>query len=169
VHSGFRPANASTKNHGAAAGAPPLPSGAVPIRTATAADHPRLLRLWRAAVEATHDFLTPADVDALDPQVAAYLADVPELLVAESGSGIQGFIGADGRSIEMLFVDPAVHGRGVGTALIAALGPGPLTVDVNEDNPSGRRFYAARGFVEVGRSPLDGEGRPFPLLHLRRD
>lgn len=141
----------------------------MPIRTATAADHPRLLRLWRAAVEATHDFLTPDDINALDPQVAAYLPAVPELLVAESGSGIQGFIGADGRSIEMLFVDPAVHGRGVGTALIAALGPGPLTVDVNEDNPSGRRFYAARGFVEVGRSPLDGEGRPFPLLHLRRD
>ena len=25
------------------------------------------------------------------------------------------------------------------------------------------------GFVVVGRSPLDDEGRPFPLLHMRRD
>ncbi len=41
-------------------------------------------------------------------------------------------------------------------------------LDVNEQNEGAVRFYAARGFAEVGRSPLDGEGRPFPLLHLRR-
>ncbi len=138
------------------------------IRTATTTDHPRLLALWRVAVEATHSFLTPADIAALHPQVAAYLRTVPELLVADSASRIDGFIGVDGRQIAMLFVDPASHRRGVGTALIDSLGPGPLTVEVNEDNPVGRRFYAARGFVTYGRSAVDGEGRPFPLLHLRR-
>lgn len=140
------------------------------IRAATDADHPRLVSLWRAAVEATHDFLTPADIDRLADTVAGYLPAVPDLRVAVADDGSStGFLGCDDREILMLFVDPARHGQGIGTALIDALGPGPLRVDVNEQNPSGRRFYAARGFVPVGRSDLDGEGMPFPLLHLRRD
>ncbi|SLJ82783.1 putative acetyltransferase [Mycobacteroides abscessus subsp. abscessus] len=40
---------------------------------------------------------------------------------------------------------------------------------MNEDNPTARKFYAAKGFEEIGRSEIDGQGRPFPLLHLRRD
>ncbi|PRB36093.1 hypothetical protein CQ020_22075 [Arthrobacter sp. MYb23] len=39
--------------------------------------------------------------------------------------------------------------------------------DVNEQSASGRAFYAARGFVEVGRSEVDDEGRPFPVLRLQ--
>ena len=70
----------------------------------------------------------------------------------------------------MLFVEPDAHGRGVGTALLDAVAArAPLTVDVNEQNPAAHAFYRARGFVETGRSPLDGEGRPFPLVHLRRE
>jgi putative acetyltransferase len=46
--------------------------------------------------------------------------------------------------------------------------PGALTVDVNEQNPAAVGFYERLGFVVVGRSPRDGSGRPFPLLHLRR-
>lgn len=139
----------------------------IALRPATTGDHGRLLAIWRAAVEATHAFLTPADVEALEPTVARYLTVMPTLRVAEDHA-VRGFLGADGRQIEMLFVDPAAHGHGIGTALVDSMGTGPVTVDVNEQNPSGRRFYAARGFVEVGRSELDGEGRPFPLLHLRR-
>jgi putative acetyltransferase len=45
---------------------------------------------------------------------------------------------------------------------------GDLTVDVNEQNPAARGFYEALGFVVVGRSPLDDGGRPFPILHMRR-
>jgi putative acetyltransferase len=30
-----------------------------------------------------------------------------------------------------------------------------------------RRFYEASGFVVEGRSELDGQGLPFPLLHMR--
>ena len=43
---------------------------------------------------------------------------------------------------------------------------GPLRVDVNEQNPEALGFYLANGFEVTGRSPLDGQGRPFPLLHL---
>jgi putative acetyltransferase len=41
-------------------------------------------------------------------------------------------------------------------------------VDVNEQNPAAVGFYEALGFVVVSRSPVDGDGRPFPLLHMRR-
>ena len=71
----------------------------------------------------------------------------------------------------MLFVDPAAQRRGVGTALLEDVASqlGELRLDVNEQNPSARAFYEAKGFREVGRSDVDGQGRPFPLLHLRRD
>jgi len=41
------------------------------------------------------------------------------------------------------------------------------TVDVSEQNPEALAFHLANGFIIVGRSALDGGGRPFPLLHLR--
>ena len=44
---------------------------------------------------------------------------------------------------------------------------GALSVDVNEQNPQALAFYLQCGFVQVGRSPLDPAGRPFPILHLR--
>jgi putative acetyltransferase len=40
-------------------------------------------------------------------------------------------------------------------------------VDVNEQNPQGVAFYRYMGFEPVGRSELDGQGNPFPLLHMR--
>ena len=45
---------------------------------------------------------------------------------------------------------------------------GELTVEVNEQNPAACGFYEALGFVVIGRSPVDDDGRPFPLLHMRR-
>lgn len=50
------------------------------------------------------------------------------------------------------------------THAIAALGA--RRVDVNEQNEQALGFYRRLGFAQVGRSPLDGEGRPYPLLHL---
>ncbi|RKF18003.1 GNAT family N-acetyltransferase [Alginatibacterium sediminis] len=39
-------------------------------------------------------------------------------------------------------------------------------VDVNEQNPEAISFYIHLGFKVVNRSPLDGQGNPFPLLHM---
>lgn len=140
------------------------------LRPASSADHDDLVRVWRRAVEATHDFLTPDDVDALQHDVARYLPRTPRLLVADLDGRSVGFVGSDGDAVEMLFVDPDAHGRGVGTALLetALADRGAARVDVNEQNPGAHAFYAARGFTLVGRSALDDEGRPFPVLHLAR-
>lgn len=141
------------------------------IRTAETVDHNRLLAIWRAAVEATHHFLTTEDVDWYEQLVRDYLAASVDLWVAEdTGGTVLGFVAQDEGAIHMLFIAPCHHGRGIGTALLddVAREFPLLRVDVNEDNLSGRRFYEARGFKQVGRSTIDGQGRPFPLLHLLR-
>ena len=56
-------------------------------------------------------------------------------------------------------------GRVSGKYAIAEFGVNE--VDVNEQNPQGVAFYRHMGFEQVGRSELDGQGNPFPLLHMR--
>ena len=142
------------------------------IRPSRAADLDTLVSLWERAVRATHHFLTEADVDALRPLVGEALSDEAlELWVLTSADVPIGFMGLADNDIAALFLEPAFHGHGGGRRLVAhaqALRDGPLTVDVNEQNPAARGFYEALGFVVVGRSPLDDDGRPFPVLHLRR-
>ncbi len=138
--------------------------------------HEALLRLWRRAVEATHHFLSPADIAGLERAIREVYLGAVRLTVALHDDAPVGFVGVSGDpgeplSIEMLFVAPDAHGRGVGTALLEAAAGGQtvVLVDVNEQNPAALGFYLSRGFSQVGRSELDGEGNPFPLLHLRRE
>lgn len=139
------------------------------LRRAEERDTVRLVEVWRAAVEATHHFLTPSDVDGYSERLAAEFFPTVELVVAELGGRVVGFSGTTDGRLEMLFVDPTTHGRGVGTALLyrAVQAQGTIDVDVNELNPDAVAFYERRGFEQIGRSPLDSDGRPFPLLHLR--
>jgi putative acetyltransferase len=146
-------------------------TGPITIRAAAPDDLHRLLAIWRSAVEATHGFLSPHDVDWYERLVRAYLPALLDLRVALDADGVAlGFLAQQDGEIQMLFVDSAYHGRGIGSALLATVAQefAELRVDVNEQNPSARRFYAARGFRQVGRSETDGQGRPFPMLHLAR-
>nr|WP_302630607.1 acetyltransferase [Agrococcus sp. SGAir0287] len=132
-------------------------------------EHPALVAVWRSAVDATHDFLAREDRDAIEAALAdAYLPAV-HLAVAEVGGRVVGFAGMHDGALEMLFVDAAHHGRGVGSALLAhAIAEhGIRRVDVNEQNASAARFYERRGFEVAGRSETDDAGRPYPILHLR--
>lgn len=142
----------------------------VRLRPCEPADTDRLVAVWRSAVEATHHFLTPADVDGFADRLARDFFPAVELVVAEVDGVVVGFSGTADNRLEMLFVDSAAHGRGVGTALLdhAVEHAGIDELDVNEQNPGAVGFYRRRGFEQVGRSPLDSDGRPFPLLHLRR-
>ncbi|MEV8239850.1 GNAT family N-acetyltransferase [Microbacterium testaceum] len=140
------------------------------VRLAQPAEYGRLVTIWRAAVLATHDFLTREEVDEYEVEVERYLPSMTAVWVASEEGRLLGFVAAAGSAIEMLFVDPERHGEGVGRTLVEHVSDRmPLvTVDVNEENVNGRRFYSALGFVEVGRSDLDDEGKPHPILHLER-
>lgn len=121
-------------------------------------------------MEATHGFLTPADIDEISHEVAEYLRSEAELWVAEHAGTPAGFLGRDGEEIAALFVDPALHRSGVGRRLMnhaARLGADWL--QVNEQNPGARAFYERLGFVAGERTEVDSAGRPFPLLTMRRD
>ncbi len=140
------------------------------IRPAVAADRELLLDLWERSVRATHAFVSPADVDAMIPEVREYLGGASEFWVACAVDGtIAGFMGMSGNEMESLFISPDFQRQGVGRLLVAHarhLRP-DLTVKVNEANTSARAFYEWCGFVVVDRSELDDQGRPYPLLHLR--
>lgn len=125
--------------------------------------------IWRRAVDATHDFLTAADRAAIDEEVRGFLPSAPLWLAVDEQDVPLGFMLLSDAHMEALFVDPAHHGQGIGQALVAhawTLHP-VLTTDVNEQNGQAAAFYERIGFVRTGRSALDGQGRAYPLIHLR--
>ena len=130
----------------------------------------RLVAIWESSVRATHHFLQDSDIAALRPLLLnAYLPNLNVVIARDERGDIHGFLGVDENRIEMLFVDDASRGKGVGSLLLryAIDHFGANEVDVNEQNPQGVGFYQHWGFVQIGRSELDGEGNPFPLLHMR--
>jgi putative acetyltransferase len=143
------------------------------VRLADPQDRDALLALWERSVRATHAFLTEEDVVSLRPLVAEELASsaIAWWVLWSDDDDPIGFLGYTSDTIEALFVDPSFHRTGAGRFLVAhaeRLSAGPLAVDVNEQNDAALRFYAAMGFTIVSRSPTDGAGRPFPLVHMRR-
>lgn len=142
------------------------------VREALPSDRDTLLDIWLRSVKATHTFLTDGDLQTLVPVVRDEALVPLELWVicADAGTAA-GFIGLSGPRVEALFIAPEWFGRGCGTLLLdhARRLKGALSTDVNEQNTDALRFYLTRGFTVAGRSPVDGQGNPFPLLHLRME
>lgn len=139
------------------------------ITTVDPSEYETLTLLWEASVRATHDFLGEEDIAALRPLLLHdYLPAVALRACRNAEGSVLGFVGVADGKIEMLFIDPASRGHGIGKALLAhatdAMAADAL--DVNEQNVQAVGFYRHVGFEVVGRSPLDGQGRPFPLLHM---
>lgn len=132
------------------------------------AEYPRLVQIWRRAVDATHDFLAEPDRADIESQLADTYFPAVRLTVAEIDGDPVGFAGTAGEHLEMLFVHAGARGHGVGTALLehAMAEQGIRRVDVNEQNEQAIEFYVRRGFVVTGRSERDEAGRPYPLLHM---
>lgn len=141
----------------------------IAIRSSRPEDGLRAVEIWRAAVDATHHFLTPESRAEIDLAVQDFLPGTDMTLAVDEADRPIGFMIAGEGRMDALFVDPACHGRGVGRALVAhALAESPvLTTDVNEQNPAALAFYEHVGFVRTGRSETDDQGRPYPLIHLR--
>jgi putative acetyltransferase len=140
------------------------------IYPAQRSDFEAITTVWEASVRATHHFLQDADIRALRPLVREQYLPMVELRVyRDEQQNIVGFLGVADNRLEMLFVAPQVFGLGIGKQLMRfAIEQINVTeLDVNEQNPQALGFYQHQGFVITGRSPLDGQGNPFPLLHLR--
>ncbi len=146
------------------------------VRPAHGDERDALLALWERSVRATHHFLGEGDICFFRPMVREFLASAMEFWVAagQGKNAALGFMGLDAESgngckLEALFIDPAHAGKGIGSQLVrhARMLKGALVLDVNEQNPGALAFYRRLGFTVTGRSPYDGSGRPFPLLHMK--
>lgn len=141
------------------------------IRWGSAADFPAVTAVWKASVLASHAFLRPEHFASLEREMPRiFLPSVGELWLHYSSDSLTAFCGCNGNRVEMLFVHPRHMREGIGSRLLAYARKlhGPLILEVNEANGDALAFYLAQGFSIVGRSELDGQGRPYPLLHLRQ-
>lgn len=132
---------------------------------------PVLLKIWEASVQATHLFLSDAEVKQIKEYVPQALTGVEHLIVAENESGEPiAFMGAEHYRLEMLFLSPEERGKGVGRQLleygVEYYGINELTV--NEQNPQAVGFYEHMGFTTYKRTEYDEEGNPYPLLYMKR-
>jgi len=140
----------------------------ITIRHSRPNEGERAIQIWRRAVDATHDFLSREDRQAIDAMVCDFLPKVPLWFAVDANDEPLAFMFIDGGHMDALFVDPAHCGAGVGAALVRhglSLHPA-MTTDVNEQNAQALGFYEKMGFQRTGRSPLDGQGRPYPIIHL---
>lgn len=141
------------------------------IRPSRASDKGALLAIWRRSVDATHHFLEPEDRAAIDVEVQDLLPRLPLWVAADADDQPMGFMSMSELSLDALFIDPSKHGLGIGRAFVefALRAKSHLLVDVNEQNDQAVAFYERLGFKQVGRSPIDGQGRSYPLIHMRLD
>jgi len=152
---------------------PPSSVSTFAITPATSEDYPHLVEVWEASVRATHlHFVKESDIDIFKPFVIDTLPKIQLICAREDERGeAMGFLGMEenGNNVEMLFVHPQWHGKGVGTQLLthAIVIKKATLVDVNEQNSQAVKFYKRMGFEVVGRSERDGMGKPYPLLHMQ--
>lgn len=142
------------------------------FRPSSEDDLERLYEIWHAAVTATHDFVSESDLNEICVQVRKdYLPSRTLLVAVDDQDQPMGFMGMNGHEVESLFIDPGCHGRGLGRAFIEeawARSPSLLEVGVNEQNRQAVGFYEALGFTAYASSPTDDDGRPYPILRMRR-
>ena len=145
----------------------------MPYQTIQAIDpseYPAVVDVWEASVRATHDFLTEKDIQYFKPLILnQYLALVELSCLKDDQGKIAGFMGVADGKIEMLFIHPALRGQGIGKRLLqyATHQLKTYEVDVNQQNEQAVGFYKHLGFEVKSRSELDGQGKPFPLLHMK--
>lgn len=130
-----------------------------------------LTDLWERSVKATHLFLSEAEIAQIKPFVPMALKEIPHLIVAENDDGAPvGFMGIENQKIEMLFISPDFRGKGMGRKLIryGIENHTANEVTVNEQNPQAIGFYEHMGFAVCKRADFDEQGRPYPLLYMKR-
>ena len=139
------------------------------IDTISQAEYPVVVEVWEDSVRATHHFLRKEDIAYFKPLLLnEYLKAVQLRCIRNKVKEIIGFMGVEGRHLEMLFVHPAYRGIGIGKSLLTySMNEWNVNkVDENEQNEQTVQFYKHCGFETMGRSELDASGKPYPILHM---
>lgn len=138
------------------------------IKRATPQDYPRIMEIWESAVLATHDFLKKEDFELFKQLIPSEFLPQLQVFVLEQDRQIDAFFSVSDDNLEMLFVHDEARGKGLGTQAVTYVVEilKILKVDVNEQNPRAIGFYEKVGYKKVGRSQVDGMGKPYPLVHF---
>jgi len=81
------------------------------------------MEIWRAAVDATHDFLAVDDRDAIEAELLGFFPQVSLRLAVDGSDTPLGFMFLHEGHLEALFVDPDQHGKVLAKPLFTRLLP----------------------------------------------
>ena len=120
--------------------------------TARLRDVPRLTSILRGFTRQT-PWLPKTRSLRTDLHLMARITRAGWVQIMRDPRGTAGFIARDGACIHALYVHPRARRAGLGRALIAdaQARAAQLELWVAEANTPARAFYAAHGFIEVGR------------------
>ncbi|MDR1451135.1 MAG: GNAT family N-acetyltransferase [Helicobacteraceae bacterium] len=139
------------------------------MERASKEEYDNLIEIWELSVRASHDFLTEEDIRFYKQKIRDRYFDKIDLYAARDDDGeMTGFMGVSNDKIEMLFIRPEEMRKGIGR-LFVEYAINKLHIkkaDVNEQNKQAALFYKKLGFVIVGYSPLDDNGKPYPILRM---
>ena len=138
------------------------------IKSASLQEYPRIMEIWESAVLATHDFLKQDDFELFKKLIPKTFLPQLQVFILEQNGQVDAFFSVSEDNLEMLFVHDDARGKGLGRQAVTYV-VGDLMilkVDVNEQNPQAVGFYEKVGYKKVGRSQLDGMGKPYPLIHF---
>jgi len=139
------------------------------IYQATQTHYNELIEVWEASVRATHHFLTENDILHYKHLILNTYFEQVRLFCTKNNGSINGFIGINDDMVHMLFIHPAARGTGAGKRLLQYVIDNHQInkVDVNEQNQQALGFYKYMGFEVIGRSEVDGAGKPYPILAMQ--
>lgn len=138
------------------------------IRPFTHDDIDAVIEVWNRSSRIAHSFLTDDFFDAERHEIRDRWLPIAETTVYEDDGQVVGFLSLIGNEVGAFFVDPDHQGQGIGLQLMDhARGSRPfLELNVFESNASGRRFYAAYGFVAVSEHLHEAAGAKELRLRL---
>jgi GNAT superfamily N-acetyltransferase len=109
------------------------------------------------------------DAEDVRGYFAAHVVEDCELWLAEEDGALAGILVLDGDMVDQLYVEPALTGRGIGSALLAVAKrerPDGLRLWTFQSNAGAQRFYERHGFVAVRRTDgRDNEERAPDVLY----
>ncbi len=139
------------------------------IESAAQTDFLEIVDIWEASVRATHTFLSEPDIQELRPLILnEYLMAVTLFCVREDGK-ILGFLGLSPTRSKCSSSGLTPAARESANNLFAS----PSTKKASAKSMSTNKtqavgFYEHLGFATGGRSPLDPQGKLFPVLSMER-
>jgi putative acetyltransferase len=143
------------------------------LRPYCAADEETAIELWRRTWQTAYPHLDfTARLDWWRTRWRTELVPVANIVLAESGEQVVGFVTVDAKTLylDQIVVAPEAWGSKIADALLAEakrLSPKGLDLKVNADNARAIRFYEKQGFAITGSTTNERSGAPVRIMAWR--